>query len=76
VFPGANVEFATRQYRYSYQSLVTPPSIFDYDVDKDSSELRKEQPVLGGYDRTQYVSERLFATAPDGVRVPSLRVWN
>ncbi|HEV7500665.1 MAG TPA: prolyl oligopeptidase family serine peptidase, partial [Vicinamibacteria bacterium] len=70
VFPAANVEFATRQYRYSYESLVTPPSIFDYDVDKDSSELRKEQPVLGGYDRTQYVSERLFATAPDGVRVP------
>jgi oligopeptidase B len=50
--------------------MVTPRSIFDYDLDTQTSELLKEQPVLGGYDRTQYVSERLFATAPDGVQVP------
>ena len=70
VFPAANFEFETRKLRYSYESLVTPRSILDYDVDTHTSELLKEQPVLGGYDRTQYVSERLFATAPDGVRVP------
>jgi oligopeptidase B len=70
VFPAANVEFETGKYRYSYESLVTPRSIFDYDVEARTSVLLKEQPVLGGYDRTQYVSERLFATAPDGVQVP------
>jgi oligopeptidase B len=75
VFPAANVEFETSKYRYSYESLVTPRSIFDYDVKERTSELLKEQPVLGGYDRTQYVSERLFATAPDGVRVPISLVY-
>jgi len=70
VFPAANAEFDTRKFRYSYESMVTPRSIFDYDVDTKTSELLKEQPVLGGYDRNQYVSERLFAAAPDGVPVP------
>jgi oligopeptidase B len=70
VFPAANLEFDTRKLRYAYESLVTPRSIFDYDVDARTSELLKEQPVLGGYDRTHYVSERLEAAAPDGVRVP------
>ena len=70
VFPAANAEFDTRKFRYSYESMVTPRSIFDYDVDTNTSELLKEQPVLGGYDRNQYVSERLFAAAPDGVPVP------
>ena len=70
VFPAANAEFETRKFRHSYESMVTPRSIFDYDVDTRTSELLKEQPVLGGYDRTQYVSERLFARAPDGVPVP------
>ena len=67
---GANPEFATTHFRYRYQSLVTPASTFDYDVTARTSTLLKEQPVLGGYDRTQYVSERLFATAKDGVKVP------
>jgi oligopeptidase B len=75
VFPAANAEFETRKLRYSYESLVTPRSIFDYDVDTGASELLKEQPVLGGYDRTQYLSERLFATAPDGVQVPISLVY-
>ena len=69
-FPSANYEFDSDTLRYSYQSLVTPSSVFDYDMEKRASKLLKEQPVLGGYDRTQYQSERLFATAPDGVKVP------
>ncbi len=69
-FGSANPEFETTQFRYRYQSLVTPSSQFDYDMDKRTATLLKEQPVLGGYDRTQYVSERLFVTAPDGVKVP------
>jgi oligopeptidase B len=69
-FASGNPDFASAHFRYRYQSLVTPFSTFDYDVAARTSQLRKEQPVLGGYDRTQYVSERLFATAPDGVKVP------
>jgi oligopeptidase B len=70
VFPDHNREFDTGLFRYNYQSLVTPSSVFDYDMDRREATLLKEQPVLGGYDRTQYVSERLLAVAPDGVRVP------
>jgi len=69
-FVGPNPEFDSTTYRYTYESFSTPKSVFDYDLDKRTAVLMKEQEVLGGYDRTQYVSERLFATAPDGVRVP------
>ncbi len=68
--PAANPEFETTRFRYRYQSLVTPSSQFEYDLEKRTATLLKEQPVLGGYDRTQYTSERLFATAADGVKVP------
>jgi oligopeptidase B len=69
-FPGANPEFDTRVFRYTYQSLVTPPSVLDYDMETKKSTLRKEQPVLGGYDREQYHSERLLVPTSDGVEVP------
>jgi len=69
-FPEANPEFDTRTFRYSYQSLVTPPSVLDYDMETRTTTLLKEQPVLGGYDRTRYETARVFATAPDGVAVP------
>jgi oligopeptidase B len=68
--PEANLEFDARTFRYRYQSLVTPPSVFDYDMDSRAATLLKEHPVLGGYDRAQYETERAHATAPDGVRVP------
>jgi oligopeptidase B len=69
-WPEANPEFDTRTFRYGYQSLVTPPSVFDYDMETKATTLLKEQPVLGGYERTQYETVRVFATAPDGVAVP------
>jgi oligopeptidase B len=69
-FPGSNAEWDTTTCRYSYQSLVTPSSVFDYDMDSRATTLLKEQPILGGYDRTRYRSMRSHATAPDGVRVP------
>ena len=73
--PGANPEFDTAVFRYTYQSLVTPNSVFDYDTDKRTATLLKEQPVLGGFDRANYSSERLFATAKDGVKVPISLVY-
>src|SRR6202040_3760034 len=67
---GANPEFASSQLRFHYESFVTPRSVFDYVLQNRERILRKQQPVLGGYDPAQYVSERLHATAHDGTRVP------
>ncbi len=70
-----NREFETGLLRYAYQSLVTPASVFDYDVRTEASELKKEQEVPGGFDRALYASERIEAVAPDGVRVPVSLVY-
>jgi oligopeptidase B len=56
---GNNPEFDTSFVRFQYESFVTPRSVFDYDVRTRERVLRKEQPVLGGYDASQYVIERL-----------------
>ena len=66
----ANAEFRTSTYRFRYQSLVTPPSVFDYDVVTHERTLLKRTEVLGGYDPSRYRTERVHATAPDGARVP------
>ncbi len=68
--PDANPEFDQSHFRYSYESFITPRSVFDFDVATRQSTLRKQQPVLGGYDSSQYASERIHAAAPDGTRVP------
>ena len=70
VLPGGTPDYESHTYRYNYQSLVTPSSVFDYDVNTGKSTLRKQQEVLGGYDPKQYACERLWATARDGVKVP------
>ena len=63
-------------FRFAYQSLVTPPSVFDYDMDARHARLLKQQPVLGGYDRAALRDRAAsFATAPDGVRVPISLVY-
>jgi len=67
---GANPEFETTFVRFQYESMVTPRSVYDYDVMTGERTLRKQQPVLGGYDSGLYVSERLHANAPDGMPVP------
>jgi oligopeptidase B len=67
---GPNFEFDTHTLRYVYTSLATPMSSYDYDLDSGDTTLVKRQPVLGGYDPSQYRTERLWATAPDGARVP------
>jgi oligopeptidase B len=72
---GANPEFVTDYLRFQYESFITPRSVFDYDLRSGEQILRKQQPVLGGYDPTQYVSERLHAVAPDGTRVPMSVVY-
>jgi oligopeptidase B len=65
-----NPEFAAPCYRFRYQSLVTPASVYDYDVARRELVLLKRTEVRGGYDPTRYRSERVHATAADGTRVP------
>ena len=69
-FPQDNREYRTASFRYSYQSLVTPPSVFDLDLTTGTSTLIKQTAVLSGFDRTRYVSEWIAATAKDGTKVP------
>jgi len=70
VYPAINVEYNSRKLRYGYTSLVTPSSVYEYDMGDQHKVLLKQQEVLGGYDQTAYITERLFATARDGVQVP------
>jgi oligopeptidase B len=69
-WPESNAEFDTRTLRFSYQSLVTPPSVFDYDMDARTTTLLKVQPVLGGYDACRYETERILVPVADGAEVP------
>jgi oligopeptidase B len=70
-----NAEYKTNVLRFNYTSLVTPASVFDYDVRTRERELKKQYEVRGGYDASQYQSERIFAKAPDGVEVPISLVY-
>lgn len=67
---GSNPSFYTNILRYSYTSLTTPNSTFDYDMNAQTKELKKQQMVLGGFDKENYVSERVFVTVRDGAKVP------
>ncbi|MBK9547702.1 MAG: S9 family peptidase [Gemmatimonadetes bacterium] len=69
-YPHANPEFDTAIYRYGYQSMVTPSSVLDYDLESRERTLLKQQEVVGGYDATRFVSHRVHATASDGTLVP------
>ncbi len=75
VYGGSNPDFNSRLLRYTYSSLVTPKSVFDYDLQARDRELKKQDEVLGGYDPSEYQTERIFATAPDGIRVPISLVY-
>ena len=74
VFSETNRVFDTNVLRYGYQSLVTPSSVFDYDMDAKTAKLLKQVEVPG-YDRGLYASDRLWATASDGTKIPISIVW-
>lgn len=69
-----NLEFDTDNLRFIYFSLVTPRSVFDYNLNSKERELKKEYEVKG-YDRTLYESQRIFATADDGRQIPMSVVY-
>lgn len=70
-----NPEFDSDLLRFTYTSMTTPNSVFDYNMVTRERELLKQQPVLGGFDRENYVTERVFATAEDGTQIPISLVY-
>ncbi|HKA62114.1 MAG TPA: S9 family peptidase, partial [Methylomirabilota bacterium] len=72
---GVNAEYETGTFRYTYQSFVTPSSVYDYDMETRKATLLKQTEVLGGYDPSRYESQRLWATAKDGTRIPISLVY-
>lgn len=71
-----NLEFDTRQLRLNYQSMATPPTVYDYDMETRQMAQRKQLEVLGGFKPENYRTERLYATARDGVKVPVSIVYH
>ncbi|HLJ24934.1 MAG TPA: S9 family peptidase [Candidatus Acidoferrales bacterium] len=67
---GDNREFNTPAIRFNYQSMVTPLSIYDYDLDSRDRKLMKQQEVPGGFDPSRYEEKRIWAVARDGTKVP------
>ncbi len=65
-----NPEYDTNILRFKYSSLITPFSIIDYHMDTGAWELKKEDEIPSGYDKSQFISERIYATAPDGLQIP------
>ena len=74
-YAGSNPVYESSVMRYFYTSLTAPWSSFDYDMDTRERTLVKEQPVRGGYNREDYITDRLWATSADGVRVPLSLVY-
>jgi oligopeptidase B len=71
-----NPEFDTNTIRYGYNSMTTPSSVIDFNVDNKLKEIKKEQQVLGGkFDKENYKSERLWATSEDGTKIPISLVY-
>ena len=75
VGPQANAEFDTKLFRFGYQSFTTPQSVYDYDMATKERKLLKRTEVLGGYDPERYHSERRYATASDGAKIPISLVY-
>jgi oligopeptidase B len=75
LFGAGNAVYDTTTFRFAYTSLSTPMSVIDYDMDTQDRTLVKEQPVLGDFDRTNYVTERVWAEADDGTKVPISLVY-
>jgi oligopeptidase B len=69
-FAYVNKEYDTGKFRYNYQSFITPQSVFEYDMGNATSTLLQQKEVPGGYDRTRYQVEQIYATASDGVKIP------
>lgn len=70
IMPSPNPEFDTNLVRFVYSSLITPNSVIDWHMDTGEWELKKQDVIPSGFDSSGYVTERVYATSPDGTRVP------
>jgi oligopeptidase B len=67
---GSNPEYNSKTLRYIYTSMTTPVSVYDYNMETKAKKLMKQQQVIGGFNAEDYTTERLFATAKDGTKIP------
>jgi len=75
-YASRNPEFDTKILRYSYNSLTTPASVIDFNMDTQEKTVLKEAEVLGGkFDKDNYDSQRVWATAEDGTKIPVTMVY-
>ena len=74
-YPTSNYEVETNVVRYNYTSLTTPNSTFDYNMDTREKTLLKQEEVLGDFDPANYQTERLYAPANDGTKIPISLVY-
>lgn len=65
-----NPEYDTPSYRFSYQSMITPPTLYEYDFKSQTKKVLKQQEIIGDFNPKDYVTERQWAVARDGVRIP------
>lgn len=75
IYPSVNPEFDTTTLRFGYTSMCVPSSVYDYDMLTQKATLLKQQIIVGGYESSDYQSERLFATANDGTKIPISLVY-
>ncbi|MXV37995.1 prolyl oligopeptidase family serine peptidase [Flavobacteriaceae bacterium Ap0902] len=75
VYPTGNVEYFTDELRFGYNSMVTPSSIYQENMQTAERTLLKQQEVLGDFDKSNYITERAFATAKDGTQIPISLVY-
>lgn len=65
-----NPEFDTKTVRFNYTSMITPSSVYEYNLKNGATKLLKQQEVLGGFDKNKYETQRVWAVARDGVKIP------
>jgi oligopeptidase B len=70
VYPSVNLDFDTELLRYGYTSLTTPNSVYEYNLRTRDKKLLKQEEIVGGYNPSDYQTERLWSTADDGTEVP------
>lgn len=70
VYPSGNPEYNTNNFRFGYTSMITPSSQYEQNLKTGKRTLLKQQEIVGGYNKDNYVTERLFATAKDGTKIP------
>ncbi|MHA4893726.1 S9 family peptidase [Pedobacter sp. PWIIR3] len=70
-----NPEYNSKILRYAYTSMITPNSVYDYNMETKEKTLKKQREVVGGYNKEDYVTERLYATAKDGTKIPISLVY-